>query len=59
MHGCLVSTTRPAEPDHPLTRQMLESTTALSDKAQQELCILVNALLIREGLERPLMYLRT
>ncbi len=50
MPGCLVITARPEEPPIPLTRQMLNRTGSLPDKAQQELCILVNALLIREGL---------
>lgn len=50
MHGCLVITTRPPEPEIPLSQQMLKHTAALSEKAQQELCVLVNALLIREDL---------
>lgn len=52
MKGCLVITTRPKPPQIPLTREMLNRTEALPDKARQELCTLVSALLIREGLEK-------
>lgn len=50
MDGCLVITTRPKLPQIPLSREMLNRTEAMPYKAQQELCTLVSALLIREGL---------
>lgn len=43
MHRCLVITTRPPEPD-------VKAYCALSEKAKQELCVLVNALLILEDM---------
>ncbi|MCX8962644.1 type I addiction module toxin, SymE family [Erwinia psidii] len=50
MKDCLVITTKPKSPQIPLTREMLNRTEALPDKARQELCTLVSVLLIREGL---------
>lgn len=51
--GCgLVITAKPKLPQIPLSREILNRTEALTDKAQQELCTLVSALLIREGLEQ-------
>ncbi|WP_338556796.1 hypothetical protein [Erwinia sp. E_sp_B04_7] len=52
MDGCLVITAKPKLPQIPLSREMLNRTEALPDKAQQELCTLIDALLIREGLEQ-------
>lgn len=52
MDGYLVITAKPKLPQIPLSREMLNRTEALPDRAQQELCTLVSALLIREGLEQ-------
>lgn len=52
MKDCLVITTKPKPPQIPLTREMLYRTEALPDKARQELCTLICALLIREWLRK-------